>query len=186
MKYPKPGYPNPIVGVYIFDLAAFQQSQKKHENPNVEEFIREVDWQRRRDREDSVIMEVAWVANSSLLIKEVSRAADEGAVVIVDLVNQRASGKGLLADGKVARILGKDGEQGDEGWIDNVSWSFLIRSSNLLLLRNNTSTASPKNSASTKEPTSISSPPQMASTKSPYTTLVRQINRAGSPQAKKK
>lgn len=61
--------------------------------------------------ESRVIMEVAWVGNDSLLIKEVDRAARVGNVVLFQDGD---------STGTVVRTLGKDGEEGDDGWIDHV------------------------------------------------------------------
>ena len=64
--------------------------------------------------DNSIIAEVAWVSPSALLVKEVTRAAEDGSVVFFDLNTQPAN------VGKVVRALGKNGEQGDDGWIDAV------------------------------------------------------------------
>lgn len=121
MKYPKPGYRNPLVSVHVFDLDSYQsQSTAPASDPKT--FTQELTWSGRRDLDDSIIQEIAWVGNATLLVKEVSRAADEGNVVICDLSQQQ---DGQLASGSVVRKLGKDGEQGDEGWIDSVSFPAL-------------------------------------------------------------
>lgn len=60
---------------------------------------------------DRIILEVAWVGDDDLLVKEVDRAARRGSVVIFE------SGKN---EGVVTRILGQEGEEGDDGWIDHV------------------------------------------------------------------
>jgi dipeptidyl aminopeptidase len=64
-----------------------------------------------------VISEVQWVGDDQLLIKEVDRAARNGNVIIVE------DGK---SEGQVVRILGKNGEEGDDGWIDHVSVSSYV------------------------------------------------------------
>lgn len=56
-------------------------------------------------------MEVGWVADDALIVKEVDRAARVGSVVLFT---------GNESEGKVVRRLGKDGEEGDDGWIDHV------------------------------------------------------------------
>lgn len=117
MKYPKPGYSNPLVSVHVFDLHGYQtQGTVPVGAPAA--FIQELTWSNRRDLEDSIIQEIAWVANATLLVKEVSRAADDGSVVICNLAEQAA---GQLASGTIVRKLGVHGEEGDEGWIDAVS-----------------------------------------------------------------
>lgn len=116
MKYPKPGYPNPLVSLHIFDLHAYQ-SQSAAPAGDPAAFTQQLTWTGRRNPDDSVVQEIAWVANTTLLVKEVSRAADDGNVVVCDLAQQQA---GKLASGTVVRKLGKNGEQGDNGWIDAV------------------------------------------------------------------
>jgi hypothetical protein len=59
-------------------------------------------------------MEVGWVADDALIVKEVDRAARIGSVVL--FTNSESVGK-------VVRKLGKDGEEGDNGWIDHVGYS---------------------------------------------------------------
>ena len=63
------------------------------------------------DIDARVISEVNWVSDDGLLVKEVDRAARTGSVVLF---------QGGEAEGKVVRKLGKDGEEGDDGWIDHV------------------------------------------------------------------
>lgn len=64
------------------------------------------------EEDQRVIAEVSWVADDALLVKEVDRAARVGHVVLF---------QGGEREGHVVRYLGKDGEEGDDGWIDHVS-----------------------------------------------------------------
>lgn len=124
MKYPKPGFDNPLVSVHVFDLARYQAHNDGSMNfgfPLSDETLT-LDWDGRHPVEDSVIMEVTWVGNSSLMIKEVNRNADDGSVVLFDLNAVNAQSR---AHGKVVRKLGKHGEEGDDGWIDPVRKFFL-------------------------------------------------------------
>ncbi|KAF8515924.1 dipeptidyl aminopeptidase [Gautieria morchelliformis] len=114
MKYPKPGFPNPLVTVHVFDLNAYQ-TQNTVPVGAPAAFIQELTWNGRRSLEDSIIQEIAWVANTTLLVKEISRSADDGSVVICNLAEQQT---GLLASGTIVRQLGVHGEEGDKGWID--------------------------------------------------------------------
>jgi dipeptidyl aminopeptidase B len=171
MKYPKPGYPNPLVEVWVFDLDAYLKSGDDGE---VSKFVRTVEWSGRRRKEDSVIMEVAWVANASLLVKEVNRAADDGAVVVVNLEAAREGA--AVATANVVRRLGKNGEQGDEGWIDHVSFSFPFFWSRKVILfyfRSNVSTDSLNRCICPKARTWTLSPPKTGTTKSPCLTTGR-------------
>lgn len=119
MKYPKPGFNNPLVSVHVFDLARYQAHNGGSTNvgfPLSDETLT-LDWDGRHPVEDSVIMEVAWVGVSSLMLKEVNRNADDGSVILFDLNAVDFQSRAL---GKVVRKLGKQGEEGDDGWIDEV------------------------------------------------------------------
>ncbi|KAK7022892.1 Dipeptidyl peptidase 4 [Paramarasmius palmivorus] len=99
MRYPKPGYPNPIVRVHLLSLG----------QGTFEDVV--LDWSDRMPLNDSVIQEIAWVTDKQLLMKEVNRNADDGRVLFYDF--------NTASTGKVVRKLGKDGEEGDEGWIES-------------------------------------------------------------------
>jgi len=60
---------------------------------------------------ERIIIEVGWVGDDALLVKEIDRAARVGSVVLFQ------HGVGV---GTVVRKLGKDGEESDGGWIDHV------------------------------------------------------------------
>jgi dipeptidyl aminopeptidase B len=114
MKYPKPGYANPVVSVSMFDLDLHLSS--KSSSP----LVLELTWEGRHVQEDSIIQEVVWIANETLILKEVNRNADIGSVVLFEF-----NGDDGDLVGRVVRHLGKNGEEGDEGWIDHVS-GFLV------------------------------------------------------------
>ncbi|TFK19411.1 dipeptidyl-peptidase [Coprinopsis marcescibilis] len=130
MKYPKPGYPNPLVSVHVFDLERYRQNHNLDGNsdlippfPSPEETLT-LDWEHRHPVTNSVIMEIAWVADSTLILKEVNRNADDGHAVLFELEGDA----GQRATGKVVRKLGKNGEQGDDGWIDADQAIYPLRS----------------------------------------------------------
>jgi len=117
MRYPKPGYPNPLVSAHVFDLERYLSESSIGTSFDPAELTLELEWSGRPPRNDSIIMEVVWLGKGggSLLLKEVNRNADEGRAVLFDfsdtsLLNART--------GRVVRILGKDGEEADDGWID--------------------------------------------------------------------
>ncbi len=121
MKYPKPGYSNPLVSVHVFQMDEYLSNVRQaggvsNVNATViaQEATLELSWDGRQAADNSVIAEIAWVSPSALLVKEVTRAAEDGSVVYFDLSSQPAN------IGKVVRRLGKDGEQGDDGWIESV------------------------------------------------------------------
>lgn len=118
MRYPKPGYPNPLVSASVFDLERYLYESSFNNYYDPAESTLELEWSGRLPRNDSIIMEVVWLGHGggSLLLKEVNRNADAGRAVLFDL-----SDTALLAarTGRVVRTLGKDGEEADEGWIES-------------------------------------------------------------------
>ncbi|KAF8493019.1 dipeptidyl aminopeptidase [Russula emetica] len=118
MRYPKPGYPNPIVSAHVFDLERYLGESSIGTSFDPAESTLELEWSGRLPHNDSIIFEVVWLGNggSSLLLKEVNRNADSGRAVLFDLLDTS------LLDartGRVVRTLGKDGEEADDGWIDS-------------------------------------------------------------------
>ncbi|KAJ7272564.1 dipeptidyl aminopeptidase [Mycena haematopus] len=114
MKYPKPGYRNPLVEVAVFDLSAYLEAG----NPEVQ--ILTLDWAGRHVDDDSTISEIKWVSDDMLILKELNRVADNGSVVLFE--NLAKSSTLSLAErerGTVVRKLGKNGEEADDGWVDN-------------------------------------------------------------------
>ncbi len=116
MKYPKPGYSNPLVSVHVFELDRYYEAVGEA----VGEATLELTWEGRLPLNDSVIAEVAWVANGSVLLKEVNRAGNNGSIVLFDLE------QGVVNFGRTTRRLGRHGEQGDDGWIDSVRLPLLV------------------------------------------------------------
>jgi len=115
MKYPKPGYNNPLVTAHVFDLDLYL-AKDQSATAGVGHAIFDLDWEQRKSSTDSIISEVAWVGNATLLIKEVNRNADDGNVILFNLDATRSK-----SYGRVVRKLGRAGEEGDDGWIDAVS-----------------------------------------------------------------
>jgi dipeptidyl aminopeptidase len=121
MKYPKPGYENPLVSVHVFDLGRYlEESAVGIAGFPAAGATHELHWSERHPPYNSIIAEVAWAGNASLILKEVNRNADDGHVVLFDLDNMDVQSR---ARGQLVRKLGKNGEEGDSGWIDHVSIS---------------------------------------------------------------
>ncbi len=118
MRYPKPGYPNPLVSAHVFDLERYLSDSSTGTSFDPAESALELEWPGRLPRNDSIIIEVIWLGNggASLLLKEVNRNADDGRAVLFDL-----SDTSLLdaRTGRVVRTLGRNGEEADDGWIDS-------------------------------------------------------------------
>ena len=118
IKYPKPGYNNPLVSVHVFDLEAYLSQSESAPASAAHEAVVDLRWFDSFPSNNSIINQVAWVDDSTLVLKEVTRAADHGNVVLFNLGTTSSGG---IATGEVVRKLGIDGEEGDEGWIDAVS-----------------------------------------------------------------
>ncbi|KIY51898.1 hypothetical protein FISHEDRAFT_70393 [Fistulina hepatica ATCC 64428] len=119
VRYPKPGYTNPTVDAYMFDLEAYVKARPTVSAPHVvalAKSLHRLSWTPRAPSDDRVLMEVAWVSDMRVIVKEVNRNADIGRVVLFDFANDRLR-PGVL-QGTIARKLGREGEQGDNGWID--------------------------------------------------------------------
>ncbi|KAI0339697.1 dipeptidyl aminopeptidase [Trametopsis cervina] len=114
MKYPKPGYNNPLVSLHVFELDQYYEAINAgdSEAPALDEATLELTWDGRLPLNNSILAEVAWVANTTLLIKELNRAGTNGSIVQFNLA------QGAVNVGQTTRTLGKNGEQGDDGWID--------------------------------------------------------------------
>ena len=105
----------------VFDLGKYLNSDSVVISGfPVEDHTLEVNWEGRHRVENSIIMEVTWVDDAQRLVKEVNRNADLGSVVFFDL-NSSDNNK-ARSHGTVVRKLGTKGEEGDDGWIDNVSF----------------------------------------------------------------
>lgn len=117
IKYPKPGYNNPLVSVHVFDLEAYLSQSESTTTSAADETVLDLKWPGGFPSNNSIISELAWVDNSTLVLKEVTRPADHGNVVLFDL---GVVTSGETVTGQVVRKLGIDGEEGDEGWINEV------------------------------------------------------------------
>jgi dipeptidyl aminopeptidase len=128
MRYPKPGFPNPTVDVFVFSLEHyFDATSTAHRN--VDECLKRIEWKGLMDRTDQVVFDVLWVKNGDgLLIKESDRSAGKGNVVLVYVPTG-----GLWHEGRKARTL--QGQvvrelSGEGGWIEQVRLLCLSISTN--------------------------------------------------------
>lgn len=66
IPYPKPGTPNPVVTVEVFDLARYQQMHPEPPSKEVidAQFVGALEWDAMRDKEES---------NAELMVKETNR-----------------------------------------------------------------------------------------------------------------
>jgi len=118
MKYPKPGYANPIATLHVFDI-----------NTEFKKPV-QLSWYR-IPKPDSIITEVVWLSPTELMIKETDRGATRGQVVVFD-ITQVNFGSGIHSRGKIVRHLGKEGEEGDDGWIDSHQYVWPLKAGGYL------------------------------------------------------
>ena len=120
MKYPKPGYANPLVSVHVFRLHSYRAVLQEAGEANVNKSLLaqqatvQLEWAGHTTPQDRIVAEVAWVGDDALLVREVTRAAEDGDVIMFDMTTH------TWFQGTAVRRLGKDGEQGDAGWIEAV------------------------------------------------------------------
>lgn len=119
-RYPKPGTPNPTVTVHTFSLSSLSSSATSAT-------AQLLTWPGEFPLPDRILTEIGWVADDALLVKEIDRAARDGNVVLF----QFGSDHEAKVEGEIVRRLGKDGEEGDDGWIDHAS-ALLFNTSHFL------------------------------------------------------
>lgn len=99
--------------MHVFSLPAYDEAKSRTATSNSSaeaEATITLKWEGKLPSSNSIINTVTWVANETLIVKEVTRAADDGNVVFFDL----STG----GTGQVVRRQGEKGEEGDGGWID--------------------------------------------------------------------
>ncbi|KAI5116120.1 hypothetical protein M0805_000526 [Coniferiporia weirii] len=127
MRYSKSGYASLRVEVRVFDLEGYLASARDEKEydiddeeggtqGNVEEHLARLSWSLGQPASESIIIDVTWVGADDLIVKEVNRAADDGAVIHF---NTREIGGDDDLQGTVVRKLGTDDEEGDDGWIES-------------------------------------------------------------------
>lgn len=117
MKYPKPGYANPLVSIHVFEVDRYNEMKAAGdaEAAAVQQASLELTWSQRLPADNRVVQDVTWVGNSTLLVEELDRAAVNGSIVLFNLE------QGAVGHGQVVRTLGQHGEENDAGWIEAVS-----------------------------------------------------------------
>lgn len=117
MKYPKPGYDNPLVSIHVFQLDRYNDMKTAGdaEAVAVSEANLELTWDDRLPVDIRIVQDVAWVGNSTLIVEELDRSTVNGSIVLFNLE------RGAANRGEVVRRLGQHGEENDEGWVEPVS-----------------------------------------------------------------
>lgn len=114
MKYPKPGYPNPLVSLRLFSLRTLAELlSSSFDTPSslAPKATSNLTWPDQKPATDQVIFEVTWVGQS-LLVKESDRAAQTGNVVLFDAAAVSRPAR-VVVQGRVVRKL-----DGQKGWIE--------------------------------------------------------------------
>lgn len=113
IKYPKAGYTNPTVGVYVFQLQ-LQQSNELFNN--IEE-----------NYKDYLVTEVLWVGDHKLFLRTTNRVSDKLKVVIVDaasllvtVVRQETVSTGWYEITHDTVYVPKSKDRPSDGYIDTI------------------------------------------------------------------
>ncbi|QRV73760.1 dipeptidyl aminopeptidase [Ceratobasidium sp. AG-Ba] len=118
IRYPKPGFGNPLVQVAVCDLGAVNVTKGeaiKAVQKAVETATTVLTWDKQLKPDDQIVSEVAWVGNETLVVREVGREAKVGNVVLFNVGKTGSK----IPKGKIVRVRGEKGEEGDEGWIES-------------------------------------------------------------------
>lgn len=83
IKYPKAGYPNPIVDIIIYDLKGLEEFSSTQFKSN--------------QIKDKLITEVVWVSNNNILVKTTNRASD---LLEIFLINSDSNDAKLIRSHK--------------------------------------------------------------------------------------
>ncbi|KNE96155.1 hypothetical protein PSTG_10573 [Puccinia striiformis f. sp. tritici PST-78] len=120
MKYPKPGFSNPIVSIHLFDLESYQQQQQQQQqqtNNQIEDSTSQLKLDSEFDDDDRIVMEVAWVSDHELIVRQINRIATRektGYFDLDQLALERQSSK--FSHGKV--VMDLDFVKFDGGWAE--------------------------------------------------------------------
>ena len=120
IKYPKPGYPNPVVDLFIYNVENGQQVKFS------------VDGEGTFSDDDRIITEVIWLGTGNLFVRATNRDSDEEHVILVNLssgkgnivrkLTTNSSGVGWFEARDGVIFVPKDVSRGikDDGYIDTV------------------------------------------------------------------
>ncbi|SPO29347.1 related to dipeptidyl aminopeptidase [Ustilago trichophora] len=130
MKYPKPGFPNPIVSVKMIDLDEIREATRKGVTVRPTQYTlhspmsnkgkadNEIDRLLSTDAgvKERLVTEVKWVSDNELLVRETDRYSDVMRIVNFDLSNKaRVNAAGVDVVGQVVRR--QDARADKSGWI---------------------------------------------------------------------
>ena len=78
IKYPKPGYPNPIATIHVYDLSSVAPSAKSP--------VPTIKFSPAKDftDDDRLLVEVAWLGNDNLMVRAMNRVQDIARLWLID------------------------------------------------------------------------------------------------------
>lgn len=123
MKYPKPGFSNPIVSVAVFDLEAHRQAMGN--NP-VSESISQLKLDSEFDDNDRIVMEVAWVSAHELIVRQINRIATREKTGYFDL-SGLATSRSVSPSSHGRVVMDVDYVKFDGGWSEPVGVGYMLR-----------------------------------------------------------
>lgn len=123
MKYPKPGFPNPVANLKVFDLDVFD-SLSGSSDSRVRAATR---WMRLDvpfDDKDRIVTQVAWVSSHELIARETNRIASREKTAHYDFSTQPGPPRG---GSRMQPFIGRvvmdiDFVKLDGGWAEPVSF----------------------------------------------------------------
>jgi dipeptidyl aminopeptidase len=135
MRYPKPGYPNPIVTLSVFDLDRYQSTPSRPTSPSeptedsttvdprVQSATYDLAFDNEFDDDDRIVVEVVWLGDDDLLVKQTNRISNKLRVAHFDLRNSVTSSDTRLV-GNVVREVDYDALDG--GWYEPVRFAAIF------------------------------------------------------------
>ncbi|KAH8925693.1 hypothetical protein BT69DRAFT_1331937 [Atractiella rhizophila] len=116
LKYPKPGYDNPVITIHMFDLSN-STSESELRQEDVEGRVWELAFPDDGEGEfgnDAIVVDVVWVGQEEVVIKQTNRIQTKFRVAYFDMKDPKVDGRRLL--GWVTRYM--DFEKIDGGWVE--------------------------------------------------------------------
>ncbi|GAA98406.1 hypothetical protein E5Q_05092 [Mixia osmundae IAM 14324] len=124
MRYPKPGFANPIANVHVFDIDVYDSVPLRPARPGSTTLDRtridsasfELGLDDPFTPDDKLIMSVSWIGESELLVKQSNRISNRLKVGYYDLSNAHRHAGSQYIHGRVIRSV--DYAQLDGGWVE--------------------------------------------------------------------
>jgi len=121
IKYPKPGFPNPDVNVYIYDTT------EKLEKDSLKRVVYEKDYEFAQD--NLVILQVLWATETSenLMIRTSNRVQDTARLFSVNIPNEKKNKDDeTKEEGTFMATFLKEDEFDDDGWLTRTESVYFV------------------------------------------------------------